>query len=540
MQIENITLPNLNKLVRDYKNHDEYMLQFFDYQPFPDTFEERLHDLNKRTFQRKELADVLLKANRAWGASEETIHNIKRLELESSVAVIGGQQAGLLTGPLYTVNKIISIIQLARKQEKELGVPVVPVFWIAGEDHDFEEVNHVYMFQDGHMEKKKLGQYINEKRSVSYIEKDAKQSMAWLSEVFAALPETMRTKSLYEKIKDCLEAASTYVDFFAKLIMLLFGKQGIVLLDSADPEIRHLEKDYFANMIANRRSIAESVHRTKEKLEQAGYHISLDAGPDDGNLFVQHEGQRILLQVDHSGHWVGKQGEVRFSEEELTAIAQEEPERLSNNVVTRPLMQECLIPTLVFIGGNGEISYWSALKQAFHTLHLKMPPVLPRLSFTYSDQKIDKVLQMLNMQHEEVITEGVRDRKANWLKAQTNPPLDHLFALVKESIAKSHEPIRELAADIRSDLGQMSESNLIRIQREIDFLHGKMARALEQKYAKKLSEFDFADACLLPFGGLQERVWNPLSIINQHGTEFIDKLAACDCSFQEDHYIVHI
>lgn len=542
MQIEKITLPNLSRLIRDYKNHDTYMMQYFDYLPFADSFDERIRDLKSRSFQRDALADALMEQNKEWGAPEQTLVNIDRLRDEDSVVVIGGQQAGLLTGPLYTVNKAISLIQLARKQERELGIPVIPVFWIAGEDHDFDEVNHVFMpgTDRTNLKKHKLGHHIYEKRSVSHIPKDEISAKAWLDGVFGALPETFRTKELYHEVLNSLESSHTYTDFFARLMYQLFPDEGIVLVDSADRSIRLLESDYFVQMIQHRREIAEQVHLTRERLLQAGYAVALDTSPDDGNLFLQYAGERTLLQISGNGTWAGKQNECSLAETELLEIAKLQPERLSNNVVTRPLMQELLFPTLAFVGGNGEIAYWSAFKEAFHVLGLKMPPVLPRLSFTFSDAKLDKVLAQLALSHEEAILGGTEAKKAHWLATQMEPPLDKLFESVQASIIKTHEPLRELAAGIRDDIRQLAERNIRRIEQEINFLHSKMVQAVEDKYANRLAGFDYAGARLKPFGGLQERVWNPLELINRHGGSFISTLAAETCSFKEDHYIVHI
>src|SRR5699024_1311734 len=128
-------------------NNEERIFQYFDYTPFND-YEQRVRDLNHRVFNRERLADVLHIVNKQWGAPQSTHDNIEQLRKENSVVVIGGQQAGLMTGPLYTINKIISIIQFAKQQEALLQIPVIPVFWIAGEDHDYDEINHVFLLEE--------------------------------------------------------------------------------------------------------------------------------------------------------------------------------------------------------------------------------------------------------------------------------------------------------------------------------------------------------------------------------------------------------
>src|SRR5690625_1562886 len=165
MRIDPIQLTNLNKLINDYRNNNNNIMQYFDYSPFHD-YEKRVNDLQNRLFKREQLTDVLFTMNKSWDAPQTTFDNIEKLKNNNSVVVIGGQQAGLLTGPLYTINKIISIIQFAKQKEKELGIPVIPVFWIAGEDHDFDEINHVFLPNHGEMEKYKHPQNILKKQSI--------------------------------------------------------------------------------------------------------------------------------------------------------------------------------------------------------------------------------------------------------------------------------------------------------------------------------------------------------------------------------------
>ncbi|WLV25674.1 bacillithiol biosynthesis cysteine-adding enzyme BshC [Aciduricibacillus chroicocephali] len=539
MQIEKASLPNLNKLIRDYKNHDTYIMNYFDYEPFSESFDSRLTDLQDRTFDRDELADVLVKANKQWNAPESTFSNIEKLRRNDSVAVVGGQQAGLLTGPLYSINKLISIIQLAKAEEVRTGVPVVPIFWIAGEDHDFDEINHVFMPVEGKMEKIKLAQK-PDKKSVSKVAINAEKSRDFLDAVFATLEETEWTKEWYRICMEILEQSDSYVDFFARLIFSIFEEEGVILLDSADPDIRRLESRHFVKMIEKQQNIAASVVRSQSELASKGYHVPLEPAFTDGNLFIEHDGERVLLQVDETGKWVGKQRETVLSTDELLEIARTSPERLSNNVVTRPIMQELLIPTLAFLGGNGEIAYWSALKDAFHVLDLRMPPVLPRLSFTYIDKATMKRINRLSLEKDSIITMGTGKARMNWLRSQISPPVDLMRDELKQTVANAHEPLKDYAQTIRPDIGRLAEKNIRKIEKEIDFLYKRIMLALEEQHSAVLADFDDIELMLHPLGGLQERAWNPVSFLNLHGKDFFKRLAAEELSFQADHYFVYI
>ncbi|GAA0613130.1 bacillithiol biosynthesis cysteine-adding enzyme BshC [Virgibacillus siamensis] len=541
MQIDPVKLTKQNPLIDDYRQNKQRIMQHFDYNPYLESaFEERLASLQERKFDRRRLSEVLTSLNEKWGAPESAYVNIRRLEQKDSAVVIGGQQAGLLTGPMYTINKIISIIQFAKQQEAKLGKPIIPVFWIAGEDHDFAEINHIYLPENHSMKKHSIQHRIEEKRSLSDVSIDKMHAEQWVDHIFEQLKETVFTHHLYESIHDCLKKSNTYVDFFARLIHHLFEAEGIVLVDSGDPEIRELESDHFVTLIKKQCEISEGVYQRVQSLKQKNYPVSLEVDSHDGHLFLMKDQERILLTRNENGEWAGKQNELVLSEQELLDIAVETPARLSNNVVTRPVMQEMLFPTLAFVGGPGEISYWAALGPAFHAAQIDMPPVLPRLSFTFMEKRVEKVLTTYGIEAAQVINHGAGELKTNWLAAQNNPPVKHLASEVKNAIATIHAPLRKVAKDVRADLGEMADRNLFYLQRDIDFMEDRIIKALEEKYAKELSEFNLVEMSLHPNNGLQERTWNPVSLLNNCGPGFIEQLTYESCSLKSDHFIVYI
>lgn len=539
MYIDPIPLYKKSQFIKDYREQKADVLKYFDYEPFGD-LSKRLQDLQARDFDRENLANVLHTLNINWNAPQSTLDNIERLRDPNSVVVIGGQQAGLLTGPFYTLNKVISLLQFARQQEAKWNIPVIPVFWIAGEDHDFDEINHVYLLDKESFKKHKLRHVSVNKRPISQLMLDHDQAHQWLDEVFQHLDETEYTKYLYQMTKECLDSSQSYVDFFAHLLFALFKEQGLVLIDSGHEKVRQLESDHFVNMVEKQPLIASHVYATYQQLKQAGYAITLDVDIHDAHLFYHHQGERILLERDEDKNWVGKNQEVSLTTEELLHIAKHNPEQLSNNVVTRPLMQELLFPTLAFIGGDGEISYWSVLKGAFHALNIQMPPVVPRLSFTYVDRSLKKKLDKRCISCTEAINSGVNHLKINWIASQYEPPVTKMVEQLKESLNELHEPLRKIAFDIRADLGALAEKNLSYLFKEIDYLHDKIHQGIEDKYAHDLKEFDLIHQLLCPFGLLQERIWNPFVWMNEHGPYFITDLLQEECSFTEDHYLVYI
>lgn len=538
MAIQSIQLTNRNKLAAHYVANKLNM--FFPYTPFSD-YEERLQHLQNRSFPREQLTNLLLTMNKKWGAPAATIEQIKKLHDKESVVIIGGQQAGLLTGPLYTINKIISILTYAKEQEEKLNIPVIPVFWIAGEDHDFAEINHIFLSQNNVINKQTTEQYEPLKKSVSHIDLDREKTNKWIKQVFSNLLETEYTKELLEMVTTTLEESKTYVDFFARLIFQLFPEEGLVLIDSAANELRQLESERFLQLIHKQAEITNAVYNTAQQIQQTGYSVQAEVQLDDANLFYHHNDERVLLKR-RGKDWIGKNEEVLFSTEELKTIAKETPEKLSNNVITRPLMQESLFPTLGFIAGDGEISYWALLKDAFSIFDEKMdmPPVIPRLSITYINERVDKLLMNRNLDASYIINNGCQRLGMNWLVNQQHPPVDQLFAEAEESIKATHKPLQQLAESISPTLRDEAKRNMNNIVKELTYLKNSTMRQLQDRYNLQMAQFKEIEQTLRPQAGLQERTFNIVSLVNECGFQFIKKLLHAQLSFERDHYIVYV
>ncbi|WP_017471791.1 bacillithiol biosynthesis cysteine-adding enzyme BshC [Amphibacillus jilinensis] len=533
---------NMSNLVEKYLQQDTTVLKYFDYNPYQSSdYVQRLADIKEQTYQRLALVDILKKLNAKWGSHNKVFEQIDRLKQEDSVVVIGGQQAGLLTGPLYTIHKMISILVFAREKEQELHIPVIPVFWIAGEDHDFDEINHVFRYEDNQLHKHKINQFEQKKTPISKVVIDQAKANQWLNDLFCSLPETEYTSDLYQMLMGCLDNSQTYVDFFAQITTHLFGEYGLVLFDSGDPIVRDLESPYLVSLIEDQQSIAKNVYKSWRDISKLGYHIPVDVKPSDGHLFyVDDEDERQLLMCE--GHnWTDKDLSIQFTTDQLIQLAQDTPEHFSNNVISRPLMQECLFPTLAFFAGAGELAYWSILKEAFHELDLKMPPVLPRLSFTLVDSYTRKWIDKSGQDISAVINYGLEEEKVRYLAAQVQPPLDQLTYQIKESMRGLHQPLREIASSLGEDLEQLAEKNQALIEDQVSFLAKSIEKRVKQRHQLQLSSYDHLQSMLRPYNAWQERHWNLIPFINRFGTEWLADLLNDSYDFREDiHYLAKL
>lgn len=542
MEILNLSLPATNRFATDYLAQDHAVEGFFHYHFLHSSeYERRVMELRNRSFKRKELCDHIEQFMDPFPSSNQVKKSLEKLRSENSVVVIGGQQAGLLTGPLYSIHKVISIIMLARQQEMELGVPVVPVFWIAGEDHDFQEVNHLYINKNRKVEKWIYPEKIKEKKMVSHIELNQEICLSWIDSILETYGETKNTKDLLDFSKKALEKSTTMVDFFSWIIMELFKEDGLLIIDSGDYNLRKLESEYFIKQIQCANEITSLVKEQQAEINLCGFPNTIEIPEQAGNLFYYDEefNERILLEYDEENLiFKSKNGQIHFTKEQLLQIASQYPEKLSNNVVTRPIMQEWLFPTLAFIAGPGEISYWAELKKAFEFFDIKMPPIVPRLNLTFVERQIEANLRAFHLSIEDVLKEGISKSREEFLASVRNKKLQALFAKTKEEVINRYRELEECANEEDKGLAPLLEKNSRLIMDQLQFMENKMELALQFKNDVVLKKYAAIENSLKPLGSPQERIWNIYYYLNQYGFSFIHQIMQLPFEFDGKHKVI--
>lgn len=544
MEIVNLTLPATNKFATAYYNGTDDIQKYFhyDYQN-PLHYKHRLDELADRTFMRNELANHIADFMKPYPTSTNVQGSIEKLRHKDSVVVIGGQQAGILTGPLYSIHKVISIIAFASQKEKELGVPVVPIFWIAGEDHDYAEVNHVYLQKENKLEKWVYPNKVLDKRMVTDCLINKEVCLSWIQDVIETFGETEHTKQLIAFSEKAIERSQTFVDFFAYIIMELFKEHGLLLVDSGNRELRKLEKEILLNQVKSVVQITKAVEKQQRELADAGYPKAIDITSAAANIFYYDEDhmERVLLEYDEETTlFTGKNGIITFTQEEMLTLASEHPEKLSNNVVTRPLMQESLFPTLAFIAGPGEISYWAELKKAFEECHMKMPPILPRINITLLERDIESNLVEMGLDLKQVLQSGLSDVVKSFLESVKDNNADVLFDDTKEQLLSSYEKIKQHTEIEYRGLIPLLKKNENILLEQISFMQGKIKEASRLKHSVTLSKFEQIESSLRPLEGPQERTWNIYYFLNQYGLDFVHKLTNLTYEFDGKHKVVKI
>jgi len=538
MKLESIQVPIKNHVLADYWSPNTAIHQFFEYEYNDQAFEKRAEHLARNSRDQKELTTIIRQFMEPLGLSKKANEHLEQLE-QGAMVIVGGQQAGILTGPLYSVHKAISVIALAKEQSTKLQQPVIPVFWIAGEDHDLEEINHTYTVQGELLKKRAYGERSRRKTMASATALNKESMTQLINTIIRDIGETEYTETLIKQLVDALNNSETFTDFFACLMNQLFKEEGLLLIDAANFQFRQFEHKYFAQIIQSNEEIARVVTEKEQELERAGYGKPILATYEAANLFYVEDGERHLLERKND-LFVNLAANLKFTQEELLEVAHNHPERLSNNVVTRPLMQEMTLPVLAFVGGPGELAYWATLKNAFSVLDLQMPIFAPRLHITIVTRHVEQLLR----EHQLTVTD-VWEGKALHLK-------ERFIADVQDSEAKRQiqamqqllvEKYEELASYLEKQhlqLDKILEKNQENHAKQFDYLQQKIEQTVLGKHETTIRKFMTLQNELYPNDGFQERSFNPYQYFNEFGPMLITEMLKQNYSIGKHHYLLYL
>ena len=380
----------LSKIMKDYLSGDEKLKPFYGQKSSIESFGKQIELKSKETTNRKLLVKVLQEQNRSLKLSEASQNNIALLELENTFTVTTGHQLCLLTGPLYFLYKIITTINLAEQlTKKHPNQNFVPIYWMASEDHDFEEVSFLNIFG------KKVKWESDQSGAVGSFKNTGLGSVS--EKLKTILGESENAKELLNLFESSYLKHTNLTDATRYLVNELFGKYGLVIIDGNNSELKKqflsvAEADIFEN------KTFEAVQATNNELKK---HYKLQINPRKINFFYLSKGVRERI-VKIGERYEIKNTDLVFTETELRNQLKNYPERFSPNVVLRPLYQETILPNLAYIGGGGELGYWVQLKSAFESYNLTYPILALRNSALLVSKSESKKISKLGLEVKEL------------------------------------------------------------------------------------------------------------------------------------------
>lgn len=453
--------------------------------------------------------------------SKATQHNIELLASPNTIAVVTGQQLGLFGGPLYTFYKTITAIKLCKYLgEQYPDFNFVPVFWLEGDDHDFDEVRNFSIlsndnsllnikYEDG------LEEEIN-RGSIGGLKFNENLNTVFES-VNSSLRETEFKASLVDLLKSIYQPGKTFLEAFRELMMNFFDEYGLVIFNPLDSKAKRLLIPVFKKAIAEYAEQSTALVERSAELEET-YHAQVKVKPI--NMFYVDETERLLIEPTDTGDLRLKGKRKKFSFEDLLNQIEFTPEKFSPNVLLRPICQDYLFSTGFYIGGPGEISYFAQVNPLYEIFNIEEPFIYPRSSATIVEQGVNQVLTKHSFTYTDIFSEE-EELIRRIVSASSELNLEALFAKSNEEVTKIFAEISEKLTLVDKTLGDLSEKSKQKIEQTLDYLKNKSSDAEKRKYDTSIRQITKVRNILFPNGSLQEREINFIYFVNKYGMDFM-------------------
>ncbi len=525
MFINYADLPDQHQLFTDYVyNFDKvkgyYKYNFRDKEEYLKLFKKRaeMQDENRGT-----LSAILQNQYQNRQISEISAKNLSLLREKTTLAVVTGQQLGILGGPLYTFYKIITAIKLCNNlNERYDDFHFVPMFWLEGDDHDFEEVKSINIIDENNNLKKisyedEIPEEEN-KGSVGFLKLN-QDINRFFDELNTELRDTEFKNEILNKLKSFYSEGRTFKDAFRDLIFWIFDEYGLIIFDPQDTEVKKLLTPIFKKEISGFRAHSEKLVNVSAKLEEE-YHAQVKVRPI--NLFFHTDEGRYLIEPVENDFRLRRKRK-KFSYEELQSLIEKEPQRFSPNVLLRPICQDYLLPTAFYIGGPSEIAYFAQVAPLYSLYQVEPPIIYPRSSATILEKNIISLLEKYELNMEEVFTNP--DTLKNKVLTIISPnSLDDIFSQVSNEIELTYDRLKERLFEFDKTIADASTKYRQKSTHYLDELKGKALDAQKKKHEVTLRQVEKLNTALFPASKLQEREINFIYFAYRYGTEFIKTL----------------
>jgi bacillithiol biosynthesis cysteine-adding enzyme BshC len=515
--------PWIRRLAADYAYNFRAVAPFFSGDPTdPDAWARAIATAHARNHQRKDVAAIVNAQQQRRDAPPRAIEAGRTLADPRTVAIVTGQQAGLFGGPLSTLFKALSAIKLAGQISREHQVPAVPIFWIEGEDHDWNEVRSCAVFDESLTPRTVTlpPELMLEGGPVASVRLDD-SIVATLDELERILPPTEFRSTLMSDLRAIYAPGSGMADAFGRWLERVLGQYGLIVFDASDPDAKPLARGVFTRELSVPCETVKRAARTGADLEGRGYHAQVQPQNDSVALFVLDGGRQSIRQ--RNGQFLV--GEHAYSPAALVQEATEHPAGFSPNVLLRPIVQDTLFPTACYVAGPNELAYLGQLKSVYEHFDLTMPLVAQRVSATLVDSGALKFLARSQVPLEALQAQD--EAALNALLARQIPPfVEALLEAASETIAHKMAAVIQAMPAIDPTLEGAAKSTLGRMQHDLQSLRGKMIQAAKRRDETLRRQFQRTRALVFPNGHAQEREIAFVSFLNQYGPALVERLLA--------------
>lgn len=500
-----------SSLICDYLDEKDTLNPFYANFPKLENFSKQIEKKQGFTLESRDvLVEALKKQYINASISKETRDNIQSLADKNTFTITTGHQLNLFTGPLYFLYKIFSVINLSEKLNKEHSENhFVPVYWMATEDHDFDEINYF------NFEGKKIQWNREVAGAVGEFSTEGLDEV--LEVVQAKLGNSENAQYLTELFKEAYTKHKTLTEATRYLANQLFKQYGLVIIDGNDVALKKEFIPYAEKELTENRSYKE-VTKTTEKLTNLGY--TEQVHPREINLFYLKKGMRERI-IEREGTFYINDTELSFSKDELLKELENHPERFSPNALLRPLFQEVVLPNLCYVGGGGELAYWFQLNNYFEDVEVPFPMLLLRNSVLLVPSKLSEKLEKLDVSIEELFLKQ-HELKTKHTKRISEIDID--FSRQREHLQQQFKDLYSLAektdASFLGAVGAQEKKQL----NGLDNLEKRLLQAQKRKLADELERLTSIQDILFPNQSLQERTMNFSEFYLEYGDRLFSEI----------------
>jgi bacillithiol biosynthesis cysteine-adding enzyme BshC len=516
-------IPHTTKLFTDFLYRPDRVARFYpDYGRSAAPLADHAREIGAADFNRDGVGAALERINRAAGSSDLTYENIEVLRRPGSVAVVTGQQAGLFTGPLYTILKALTTIKLAGCL-KDRGVDAVPVFWVASEDHDFDEVNHCKVVDtEGRLKEIRYeGCGQRQDLPVGHIELcegiDQK-----ITELLGSLPHSEFIEGIQKDLRESYRSNRGFAQSFSALLARIFRDYGVVLLDPLDEGLKEIAGPIYVSALEKSGEIAQALTRKSADLVRAGYHAQVHVSEDMVPLFIMDEGRRVAL-TSRDGRFYVKGSDRSFSRDELIEMARTCSTCFSPNVTLRPVVQDFLLPTAAYVGGPAEIAYFAQIIGVYETLNRPLPCLLPRASMTLIERRHQKTMKKYQLDLADFF-DGLHAAISKVVERSLDRETAAIFAETESKLTSQLDRLEQALRRTDATLVASVEHAREKILHQIEHLRTRFVHSSARRDEAAYRQVERAFTTLLPEKNLQERELNIYYFLSRYGPGLIDEI----------------
>ncbi len=515
------TFPWIRRLASDYAFAYTNVAPFFAGDPAtPAAWAETITRSQGYARQPAELARIIAAQQEQRDAPAAARASAARLADSATRVVITGQQAGVFGGPLFTLLKALTAMKLAAKVEREHGVPVVPVFWIDAEDHDWPEVSGCTVL-DAELEPVAIRLADLDGAGhlpIARLSLNA-ESTATIDQLDAALPDSEFKAGIIASLRKAYTPGTGMATAFGQWIEEVLGPHGLVVYDSSDAAAKLLARDVFVTEVGQPGHTALIAARAGEALVAKGYHAQ--AMLAEGTVSVFHlNAERAPVRVQGNQAFIG---EREVSLPQLVDEAREHPEHFSPNVLLRPIVQDTVFPTICYVAGPNELAYLGQLKDVYAHFGVPMPLMYQRATATLADSA---TVRFLNKYRLPLTALRAQDEAAlnQLLESQLPPTVEQSLTAAAAAIDERMAAVAAAVPQIDPTLEGTVKSTLGKLQHEVHSLHNKVIQAAKRRDETLRRQFQRAQALTFPQGHPQEREVGFVWFLNRYGPALVDRL----------------